>query len=78
MQVPPTSPWTCDVCGGEVTQRDDDTEQAVRERLATYLLQTIPVVKWFEEQGLLATVDGVGDRDEITEELISLVTNRLF
>ena len=78
VQVPPTSPWTCDVCGGEVTQRDDDTEQAVRERLATYLLQTVPVVKWFEEQGLLATVDGVGDRDEITNELISLVTNRLF
>ncbi|MEX0768518.1 MAG: adenylate kinase [Microthrixaceae bacterium] len=78
VQVPPASPWTCDVCGGEVTQRDDDTEQAVRERLATYLQQTVPVVKWFEEQGLLFTFDGAGDRDQITEELISAITHRLF
>jgi len=78
VQVPPTSPWTCDVCGGEVTQRDDDTEKAVRERLAIYLGQTVPVVKWFEEQGLLATIDGAGDRDQITKELISVITDRLF
>ncbi|CAB4539660.1 unannotated protein [freshwater metagenome] len=78
VQVPPSSPWVCDVCGGAVTQRDDDTEQAVRERLATYLQQTVPVVKWFETQGLLVTVDGAGDRDEITQELISVISGRLF
>ncbi|MEI7886979.1 MAG: adenylate kinase [Actinomycetes bacterium] len=78
VQVPPISPWTCDSCGKEVTQRADDTEEAVRERLATYLRLTVPVVKWFEEQGLLVTVDGVGDRDQITQELISMITDRLF
>ena len=50
----------CARCGGRVVQRDDDTEESVRQRLATYNEQTEPLLAWFEDQGLLATVDGVG------------------
>jgi adenylate kinase len=67
----------CAKCGGRVVQRDDDTEEAVRKRLATYNEQTAPLLEWFDEQGLLATVDGVGDPDEIFERIAALVDARV-
>ena len=67
---PPKVPWICDTCGGNVVQRADDTEESVRKRLATYNEQTAPLLAWFDERGLLATVDGVGDPDEIFGKLV--------
>lgn len=63
----------CAKCGGEVVQRDDDTEAAVRERLALYNEQTAPLLEWFEAQKLLATVDGVGDPDDIFGALTGVI-----
>lgn len=67
----------CAACGGEVVQRDDDTEEAVRKRLATYNEQTAPLLEWFEDEGLLATVDGVGDPEEIFARIVDRVQERL-
>jgi adenylate kinase len=75
--APPTDPWTCDKCGGDVVQRDDDTEDAVRKRLAIYAEQTVPAVAWFGEQGLLVTVDGVGDVDEVAQRLADAIDSGL-
>jgi adenylate kinase len=66
----------CVKCGGEVTQRADDTEDAVRTRLAAYASQTEPLLAWYAERGLLATVDGVGDPDEINAELARVIDER--
>jgi adenylate kinase len=68
---------TCEKCGGAVVQRDDDTEDAVRKRLATYNEQTAPLLAWFDGQGLLATVDGVGDPDEVAGRVAEAVGARL-
>jgi adenylate kinase len=73
---PPSVGWTCDKCGGEVVQRDDDTEAAVRERLDIYTRQTVPAVEYFGQLGLLVTVDGVGSADEITERLVAEIDAR--
>lgn len=67
----------CERCGGKVVQRDDDTESAVRARLATYEEQTAPLLEWFDAQGLLATVDGVGDPDEVAARVGAAVNERL-
>lgn len=67
----------CAKCGGEVVQRDDDTEEAVRKRLAIYATQTLPAVRWFGEQGLLVTIDGVGDPDEIAVLLAEAIDARI-
>lgn len=76
-QAPPSDPWTCDKCGGQVVQRDDDTEAAVRKRLAIYAEQTVPAVEWFGEQDLLVTVDGVGDVGEVHQRLADAIDARL-
>jgi adenylate kinase len=70
---PPKVPGTCDVCGGELVQRDDDTEDAVKRRLEIYESVTAPLVDWYKTQGLLATVDAAGDADEVTERVVEAV-----
>ncbi|MBN1193405.1 MAG: adenylate kinase [Coriobacteriia bacterium] len=54
----PADPTVCDECGGEVYQRDDDTEAVVRKRLAAYEEQTSKLIPYYAEHGTLYTVDG--------------------
>jgi adenylate kinase len=70
---PTKLPGTCDACGGALVQRDDDTEDAVRRRLEIYESATAPLVDYYREQGLLATVDAVGDPDEVTGRVVEAV-----
>jgi adenylate kinase len=74
---PPTDDWTCDVCGGKVIQREDDTESAIRRRLELYEEQTAPLIAWYLKKDKLVTVDGVGDPDKVTTRLIRAIENRL-
>jgi adenylate kinase len=73
---PPRLNWTCDICGGEVVQREDDTEGAIRRRLDLYERETRPLVDWYSERDLLAEVTGVGDPDEISGSLVRVVDQR--
>jgi adenylate kinase len=68
-----TVPGACDACGGRLVQRDDDTEEAIRRRLQLYESETAPLVDWYAEQGLLATVDASGSPDEVTERTVRAV-----
>ena len=52
---PPKKEGICDKCGSELVKRKDDTEETVRERLATYFKQTSPLVEYYEKQGNLLT-----------------------
>jgi adenylate kinase len=56
-----------------MVQRDDDTEEAVRRRLQIYESVTAPLVDWYGAQGLLATVDALGDPDEVTKRVVAAV-----
>jgi adenylate kinase len=73
---PPQVRGICDVCGGEVVQREDDTEEAIRRRLELYQQQTAPVVAWFQQRGLLVGVSGLGRPDEVTRRLVREVDQR--
>jgi adenylate kinase len=73
---PPRLNWTCEICGGEVVQREDDTEGAIRRRLDLYERETRPLVDWYAERDLLAVVDGVGDPDAVTGDLVRSVDQR--
>ena len=74
---PPKYPWHCDNCGGDVVQRDDDTEDAVRRRLDLYDRETAPVIGWYGERGLLVEVDGLGSADEVSARLVAAVDERV-
>jgi len=72
---PLTLALNLDVPVEEVTKRmvargrSDDTEEAIRRRLALYEEQTAPLRAWFDSRGLLATVDGRGSEEEVFERL---------
>ncbi len=53
---PPKVEGVCDVCGGPVLQRDDETEEAIENRLQVYQQQTAPLVDFYRDEGLLVSV----------------------
>jgi len=67
------SPWICDVCGGDVMQRDDDTTEAIAHRLDLYEEQTSPLIEYYERQGRMIVVDGVASTDEVFRRLTAAV-----
>jgi len=66
---PPETAGVCDECGGDLIQRDDDTEDTVRERLRVYEENTAPVVEHYRDEGVLVEVDGEGTPDEVFEAI---------
>jgi len=64
----------CDQCGGrEFTRRADDKEETVRSRLEEYHQETAPIIDFFDQRGLLVSVDGMDEIDKITEHLEAIV-----
>ncbi len=76
VNLPPTVDWTCDNCGGKVVQRDDDTEEAIDRRLQLYEEQTVPIIEYYRERGMLAQISGIGDGDDVFKRLVQVVDAR--
>lgn len=70
---PPKREGLCDACGGALVRREDDKEETIRQRLATYHEQTAPLIDYYQERGLLARVAGTGPVSEITARLVEAV-----
>ncbi|MER5475501.1 adenylate kinase [Streptomyces sp. NPDC002734] len=68
---PPKAEGVCDVCGGELYQRDDDTEDTVRKRLEVYHTQTEPIIDYYRAQDLVVTIEALGKVDEVTARAMS-------
>jgi adenylate kinase len=73
---PPKYDWTCDACGGEVVQRPDDTEIAIRRRLELYEVETAPLIQWYLERDKLVQINGLGSPDSVTARLIRAIDHR--
>jgi len=74
---PPRHAGRCDLCGGELVQREDDRAETVSRRLAVYRRQTAPLVEFYRERGLLVEVDGGGTVEEVTLAILEAVDGRL-
>ena len=66
---PPEIEGKDDLTGELLIQRADDNEDVVKSRLKIYHEQTEPLVKYFEEKGILVTIDGLGSPDEIFSKI---------
>jgi adenylate kinase len=69
--LPSRRPGTCDDCGGELVQRDDDRREVVAERLAVYHRQTEPLRGYYAARRLLQRVDGDRDVDAVQRDLLA-------
>lgn len=64
---------TCDKCGAKLYQRDDDREETVKARLEVYDRQTAPLIEYYEQLGILKTVDGAKEMDEVFTDLVKVI-----
>ncbi|MCU7960916.1 MAG: adenylate kinase [gamma proteobacterium symbiont of Bathyaustriella thionipta] len=69
---PPKVEGKCDKCGGPVVQRDDETEEAISNRLAVYNEKTAPLIGFYEKEGMLLTVTATS-----SDAVISAIQERL-
>lgn len=63
----------CDVCGEKLILRDDDKPETVKKRLNVYHEQTQPLIDYYQTQGILRTVDGTKDMDEVFADILKVL-----
>ncbi len=63
----------CDICGGELIQRKDDNEEALKVRLDEYHHQTEPLINYYSKKGILHTVDGSKDLKEVMADIDAIL-----
>ena len=71
---PPKEEGVCDACGGELYQRDDETQEAVEKRLAVFRKQTKLVIEFFEKKNSLFNIDG----HQSIEKIYQIIKEKLI
>lgn len=69
-----SDPQKCDICQGELYQREDDKEEVITRRLEVYQEQTAPIISFYRTEGLLITISATGSVSEITERAVSALS----
>jgi adenylate kinase len=75
---PPKNDGVCDQDGSRLVQRDDDKPETIRNRLSVYHDQTEPLIKWYEEKGLLSRFDGDRSPDEVHDRIRATLAAKRF
>ena len=71
---PPKVDSKCDVCGGELYQRDDDRPEVIKNRYDVYMAATAPLIEFYRTRGLLAQVDGQRPTEVVFSQMLSLIS----
>jgi adenylate kinase len=66
---PPRQKGVCDLDAGELYQREDDRHEVVSERIKVYLHDTVPVVDYYRERGILREIDGTRDIESVASAI---------
>lgn len=74
--LPPRNKGTCDTCSGDFFCREDDQEEAVRNRLAVYESQKARLIAYYHNKGILKTILGAGSTDDIFRRICDAVKAR--
>lgn len=70
---PSKEPGKCDICGGDLFKRSDDTEDAIARRLAEYDEKTKPLLNYYDKTNRLQVVDGTGNPQDVFNEIARAV-----
>jgi adenylate kinase len=62
---PPTEDGRCKICGSPVIQRDDETEEAIMNRLETYNEKTAPLISFYQKEGLLKNILSLNSQETV-------------
>lgn len=73
---PPKVAGTCDKCGSQLIQRNDDSEMVVRERLRVYKEKTLPLTRYYYDKQILVRIDGHGDIGDVYERILKALRSR--
>lgn len=68
---PPKQEGICDVDGGELFQREDDTRETVATRIEVYENQTSPLIEYYEDKGIIVNIDGTNPIDIVFETIVN-------
>ena len=71
--IPPKQEGICDNCGSEIVQRDDDKPETVQKRLQVYHDQTQPLIDFYNNKGILKSVDGTKDLDVVFDSIKAIL-----
>ena len=70
----PKDEGMCDVCGAaDFLHRPDDRPEAVKTRFEVYRQQTAPILPYYRDRGILSTVDGMGEMDDVTRQIEAMI-----
>jgi adenylate kinase len=73
---PPKKDGICDVCGGELYQRRDDTDEVIKVRYEVYKKQTSPLIDYYTKTGKLVYINGAKDVSEVFKEVSKRLAKR--
>lgn len=73
VHIPPKVEGICDACGSELVLRDDDKPETVLKRLNVYHEQTQPLIDFYQARGVLRTVDGAKDKNEVFADIVAIL-----
>lgn len=70
INIPPRRQGVCDLCGGELYQRPDDSEVTILNRLDVYAKQTEALIQYYDKKGVLIRVDSSKARQETVATIL--------
>ena len=73
VNIPPKQEGICDRCGGQLVLRDDDRPETVAKRLSVYHEQTQPLISYYQERGILKSVDGTQDMQAVFDAITAIL-----
>lgn len=76
INMPPEKEGICDVCGGALYQRSDDTAATVENRIEVYNALTMPLVEYYENIGNIAHIDGSTGLEEVFNDIVEAIGGR--
>lgn len=73
ISIPPKEDNKCDICGGELYQRSDDTPEVIKGRLETYYKESQSLLEYYKNEGVLYEINGEGEKEIVTKNILRVV-----